>query len=244
VVGLLLLVVRASAGGVHAAPTSTSPPAPVRVGPAAVLRELRRIDHTLQTSVYTHGAPHIDPRSGVYKANCSNFLSWVLARNAPRAQRAVVETAQEHAQSIGRPYDRVRAASYYHRIVSSPTDHPADGWQRVPRIEDLAAGDVIVWLRPPSEAKINHNTGHTLVATGRPVPDATIPNGYLVRVADVSSFQHEDDTRTRDGRTGYGHGTILLIADPATNAPVAFGRVGRHSPAILASGIALGRPVE
>jgi hypothetical protein len=157
----------------------------------------------------------------------------------------VTETATRRAVSLGKVFDRTRAESFYYRIVSTPADRAADGWQRVARVDDLAPGDVIVWLRPPVEAGINHNTGHTLVATGHPIPYPKVPNGYLVRVADVSQRHHQDDTRDRrniDG--GYGHGTILLVADPKTHAPVAFGRVGTRSPAILESGIALGRPVE
>jgi hypothetical protein len=180
----------------------------------------------------------------VYDSDCSNFVSWLLARSAPRAQRAVESTAVRRAEERGRVFDRVRAASFYRRIVQSPVDRAVDGWQRVSRVEDLAPGDVIAWLRPPSEAGINRNSGHTLIATGRPTPYAKIPNAYLVRVADVYSSQHEDDTRTRDGRNGFGHGTILLVADPRTNAPVAFGRQGRHSLEILESGVAFGRPVE
>jgi hypothetical protein len=52
---------------------------------------------------------------------------------------------------------------------------------------------------------------------------------------------HDEDSRA--GRTGFGFGTILLVADPETDAPIAYGWVGLRWRA-FETPIALGRPVR
>jgi hypothetical protein len=102
-------------------------------------------------------------------------------------------------------------------------------------------GDVIAWLRPKEIRSVN--TGHVafVVAPPRPVPEH--PNAYLLRIADASRYQHDRDTRRGTDRDGFGMGTIMVLADPQTGAPYAYGWFGLHSGWVLATKMAIGRPV-
>jgi len=63
----------------------------------------------------------------------------------------------------------------------------------------------------------------------------------LVRVADSTSLLHDEDTRA--GRSGFGLGTILLVADPETGAPIAYGWVALRWRS-FETPIALARPLS
>ena len=106
-------------------------------------------------------------------------------------------------------------------------------------MRDTRPGDVIAWLRP-KELK-STNTGHVAFVVEPPRPTVEVPHGYLLRIADASRYQHEDDTRAETGMTGFGLGTILVIADPESDAPVAYGWVGVRSAWLLETPMAIGR---
>jgi len=233
-------------------PTTTmaSPAVPDRVvavaqrplGRSAVLGGLRQIRQTVKSTSYTHHG-RIDPAAGVYDFDCSSMISYVLERSAPKARRAVLERAEKSARATGKKFDRMRAVNYYEQFVATPTDGVQDGWQRVQKVKQISPGDVLVWLRPEAEAKTNHNTGHAMVAVGRPKRVPGLDGAYLLRVTDASSRGHGDDARTTNGTNGFGTGTILLFADRDGN-PKAFGRLGKQSYEIMTSPMAIGRPVE
>ncbi|HEU5072863.1 MAG TPA: hypothetical protein VFU02_01795, partial [Polyangiaceae bacterium] len=85
------------------------------------------------------------------------------------------------------------------------------------------------------------NTGHVGFVV---LPPARVPgydNAYLIRFADSTRLLHDDDTR--QGRNGFGKGTILLVSDPETGAPVAYGWMGLKWRA-FETDIALGRPLQ
>jgi hypothetical protein len=65
---------------------------------------------------------------------------------------------------------------------------------------------------------------------------------YLVRIADASRYHHQDDSRAGSGRDGFGLGTILVVADSETGAPIAYGWFGLRSGWVLATKMAIGRP--
>jgi cell wall-associated NlpC family hydrolase len=175
----------------------------------------------------------VDERAGSYVFDCSGMTAWVLSRAAPVAHRAV--TAQ-----AGR--SRPLARDYYFHIAAVPTARPSRGWQRVARVADAQPGDVIAWVRPAVVR--SSNTGHVAFVVAPPVPLEGTPGAWLVRIADASSYQHEDDTRAGTGRTGFGQGTILVLADEVTGAPRAYGWAGRYSAWVLETRIAIGRPVR
>jgi len=192
-----------------------------------VMKTLGRMAETLTDSVYSHGF-HVDERRGIYAFDCSGMAEWVLRRASPRAARNTPRLA-------GRPLAR----DFERRIAGAPVDQARDGWRRVARVEDAAPGDVVAWLKP-SELD-SQNTGHVAFIVLPPRRLARYDNAYLVRIADSTSLLHDRDTRV--GRTGFGLGTILLVTDPETGAPHAYGWVGERAH-IFETAIAIGRPVE
>jgi hypothetical protein len=200
------------------------PPAPERV-----VEVLDHVESGLVESKYTH-ATRVDVKKGRYEFDCSGMVSWVLARAAPKAHGAVVWRAKT---------SRPLARDFYAQIAAQKPGPPHYGWSRVSRVADAQPGDVIAWLRPKEIRSVN--TGHVAFLVRPPEPAPGVENGFLLRVADASRYQHQDDTRSASGRTGFGVGTILVIADPDSGAPVAYGWVGLSSAWILSTRMAIGR---
>lgn len=197
-----------------------------------VLATLSRIEANLQQSRYTH-ATRVDERIGRYEFDCSGMAAWVLRRASPVAQSAVA-----HRSKGG----RALASDYYRQIAATRIGRARYGWSRVGRVTDAAPGDVIAWLRP-KEIR-SPNTGHVAFLLAKPEPVSDVPHAYLVRIADASSYRHDHDTREGSDRTGFGGGTILVMADPETDAPIAYGWVGLRSAWILHTPMAIGRVVR
>jgi hypothetical protein len=194
------------------------------------MAQLTAINATLRASTYSH-ATHVDVSRGLYEFDCSGMTAWVLARAAPRAHRSVM------ARTGGA---RPLARDYYHAIAARRAA-PAPGvWEQVARVSDARPGDVIAWLKPSLVRSAN--TGHVGFVVAAPEPLEGVPGGFLLRIADASSYQHEGDSRAGTGRTGFGFGTILVVADEDTGAPRAYGWFGRDSQWVLETSIAIGRP--
>lgn len=194
----------------------------------AVVTLLGSINTSLRDSHYSHST-RVNVAQGLYDFDCSGMAAWVLARAAPRAHRAVL------AKAGG---DRPLARDYYHTFAAK---RPAPGaWAPVARVAEARPGDVIAWLKPAIVRSAN--TGHVAFIVSAPEPLADVPGGFLLRIADASSYQHENDSRAGTGRTGFGFGTILVVADEDTGAPRAYGWFGRDSQWVLETSIAIGRP--
>lgn len=193
-----------------------------------VMRVLGRMAQTMTETEYTHGF-RVDEKKGIYAFDCSGMTQWVLRKAAPRAAAA-------SAWGLSR---RPLARDYQRRIASVPPGKPRNGWERVARIEDARPGDVVAWIKP--EIIRSPNTGHVAFIVHTPVKAPGYENAYLVRVADSTSLLHDDDTRV--GRTGFGLGTILLVGDPETGAPIAYGWAGLRWRAFETK-IAIGRPLK
>jgi len=134
---------------------------------------------------------------------------------------------------------RPLAADFQRRIGSVGASKERGGWRRVVRVQDAAPGDVIAWVKPKIiESK---NTGHVAFVVLPPTPVNGYSDAFLVRVVDATSLLHADDTR-RDG-SGFGVGTILLVVDPETGSPRAYGWVGLEWRA-FETAIAIGRPTR
>lgn len=193
-----------------------------------ILSRISRIAETLQSSKYNH-TTIVDERQGRYEFDCSGFVTWVLRRTAAGAYSSIVASSK-----------RPLARDYYHFLARAPLgERTPRGVRRVARIDEAEPGDLVAWLKP-SLLRSPH-TGHVAFLLERPraVPD--LAGGFLVRVADASSYQHQDDDRSGSGRTGFGSGTILLLADPETGAPRAYGWFGVQSRWVLETQIAIGR---
>lgn len=192
----------------------------------AVMRVLGGIQRSLAESEYSH-ATVVNERRGSYRFDCSGMVQWVLRRAAPQAARSTY---------VG-PAARPLARDFQRRIARAPTERVRAGWRRVARVRDLAPGDVVAWIKP--QEIDSPNTGHVAIVVLPPVPVPGYGDAYLVRIADSTRLMHDDDTRV--GRTGFGFGTILLVADPESGAPVAYGWAALRWRA-FATDISLGRP--
>jgi len=191
----------------------------------AVMRVLGKMASSLEEAEYSHGTL-VNERRGIYKFDCSGMVQWVLRKAAPRAAASL---AQGLAQ-------RPLARDIQRRIARAPIDSVRSGWRRIARVSELLPGDVIAWVKPPEIDSAN--TGHTGFVVLPPVLAPGYENAYLVRIADSTRLLHDQDTR--EGRTGFGFGTILLVADPDSGAPIAYGWVALRWRA-FETAIALGR---
>jgi hypothetical protein len=195
-----------------------------------ILESVARIAETLRDSKYNH-ATIVDEREGRYEFDCSGFVTWVLRRTAPGAHAALL------ARSVKQ---RPLARDYYWELAKAPTGEKTPrGVRRIARVDEAQAGDLVAWLKP-SQLRSPH-TGHVgfLLEQPRPVPE--LEHAYVVRIADASSYQHDDDDRFGTGRTGFGSGVILLLADPDTGQPKAYGWFGVRSAYVFETPIAIGR---
>jgi hypothetical protein len=192
-----------------------------------ILQRLGRISENLRESKYNH-ATVVDEKSGRYEFDCSGLVTWVLRRTAPGAHAALMSRS-------ARPVAR----DYYWAFERAPADRAPRGVRKVARVTDAQPGDLVAWLKPPQVQ--SPNTGHVAFLLEQPRPVDGVPGAFVVRIADASSYHHDDDDRFESGRTGFGSGTILLLADEATGAPRAYGWYGLRSRYVLETPIALGR---
>lgn len=198
---------------------------------AAILERVERIAETLRHSEYSH-VTRVNEAEGRYVFDCSGFVAWVLRRAAKGAHHSVLSRSKH-----GRPLAR----DYYWEIART-RQNAARGWARVDRVADALPGDVVAWLKPPEVRSAI--TGHVAFIVAPPEPSQTVEGGYLVRIADASRYYHDDDAREALGRTGFGVGTILLVTDPESGAPTAYGWFGDRSAWIRDAQIAIGRPLR
>jgi hypothetical protein len=195
-----------------------------------VTAQLDAIEQNLRVASYRHDT-RVNEREGRYEFDCSGLIAWVLARAAPEAHRVTVQRA-----SGPRPL----AAEYARTFLSVTPTQRRGPWTRVQRVEDARPGDIIAWIKP--RIVRSNNTGHVLFVVGAPRRSERYTDAWLVPVADSSRYRHQDDSREGTTRTGFGRGTILLATDPTTGAPRAFGWFGDHTPYVLETQIAIGRP--
>lgn len=195
-----------------------------------ILERVARIAETLRDSKYNH-ATVVDEREGRYEFDCSGFVTWVLRRTAPGAHAALLSRSLKQ---------RPLARDYYWEIAKAPAGEKTPrGVRRIPRVAEAEPGDIVAWLKP-AQLRSPH-TGHVGFLLERPRPVPELEQAYVVRIADASSYQHDEDDRLGTGRTGFGSGVILLIADPQTGEPKAYGWFGVRSAYVFETSIALGR---
>jgi hypothetical protein len=193
-----------------------------------VMRRLGAMTLSLTESEYTYGFS-VNEKRGVYRFDCSGMAQWVLKKAAPVAAVTIAHGLEP----------RPLARDFQRRIARAPVDRERGGWRRIARVDELLPGDVVAWIKPVEIE--SPNTGHVLFVLLPPVLAPGYDNAYLVRVADSTRLYHDDDTRL--GRTGFGFGTILLVSDPESGAPTAFGWVALRWRA-FETAIALGRPLR
>ncbi len=201
---------------------------PVRWEANQVMKTLGGIHDNLRAASYS-AAIDVDEEHGLYAFDCSGMTQWVLRRAAPRAASAAAYKLPH----------RPLARDFYRRIASIPTGKHRFGWQRIEKVAEAKPGDVIAWIKP--DIIRSPYTGHVAFVLLPPVPVPGDDNAYLVRIADSSRLLHDEDTRI--DRDGFGFGTILLVTDPESGAPIGYGWVGLRWRAFETK-IAIGRPLE
>lgn len=215
-------------------PVEPAPPAPLLPDTAIdwnanpIMQRLGKVTATLQESEYSYGFS-VNEKRGIYKFDCSGMVQWVLRKAAPVAAATMARGLTP----------RPLARDFQRRIGRAPIDRERGGFRRIAKVADLEPGDVVAWVKPVEIE--SPNTGHVAFVLLRPVLAPGYADAYLVRIADSTRLLHDDDTRV--GRNGFGFGTILLVADPETGAPVAYGWMGLKWRA-FETPISLGRPLR
>jgi hypothetical protein len=195
-------------GALFAVLLALSPPPPARSD--AVASALAGVERNLTSTKYQHRRA-VDARRGVYRWDCSIMAAWILERAAPAARR-------------GLGVDKPLARDFHRTIARARTDRPDGGWQRLPDVAALAAGDVFAWLKPEM-FKERANTGHVGFAIGKPWRHPRFEHVWLVRIADATRELHGEDSRPAGGEGGFGTATIAFLVDDA-GAPRAYGWYG------------------
>jgi hypothetical protein len=193
-----------------------------------MMRVLGGVTRTVKHTEYRHSRS-VDVARGVYIFDCSLMVQWALEHGAPVAARSI-------AGGLGR---RPLAADYQRHFARLTPQRERGGWRRVERIQDAQPGDVLAWIKP----KIidSPNTGHVAFVVLPPTRVSGYSDAYLVRIADATRLAHDDDTRGEG--SGFGFGTILLVIDPDTGAPRAYGWVALRWRA-FETAIAIARPTR
>jgi hypothetical protein len=191
-----------------------------------IVELLAGVRSSLLETRYEH-VTRVQARRGVYLWDCSGMAAWILRRAAPVA---LAELGKERAV----------ARDFYRAIARAPIARARRGWQRLAKISDARPGDVIAWLRPLGWASTN--TGHVAFLLEQPAQVPGHVNTWAVRIADATSFGHQDDSRAQ-GTGGYGEGTLLVLTDADEHA-IAYGWYGTNSDAVLVTNIVFGRVVR
>ena len=144
--------------------------------------------------------------------------------------------AKQAYESLDR--ERPVAASYVRVIKAAPSSRARGGWQQIAVIADVEPGDVFAWRRPKDWPK-GGNSGHVGVVVAKPEPVPHYANAWVVRVADSTRWQHQDDTRSGD-ETGFGMGTLLFVTDDDGH-PIGYGWFGSESGGYYETDVVFGR---
>lgn len=186
------------------------------------------VSHTINNLKYTaykFGGNHFDASQGVYVLDCSAYVGKVLESTHPDAYFDIVDT-------LGT--DRPTSHDFYTFFKSLSEDREGS-WNAVKTVEELEAGDILVFRYKNKKGRITG--GHVMVVMDTPVGDF---DTYSVKVADSARTQHSQDTRSR--RSGVGIGTLSIKVNPETGIPYAY--AWREGAKWMKNvNIAMGRPV-
>jgi hypothetical protein len=163
-----------------------------------VLGQAMHVFSSMRATAYTHKTT-IDASAGKFEFDCSGFVGYVLAQSQPRA------LAELRSATKKRPL-----AKHFVSFFQNLPTHSA--WRKIERVEDLAPGDMIAWLKPADV--ITKNTGHVMIVRGPAVQDEKHPDIWVVPIIDSTGVPHgKGDSRKDRGITGLGTGEVLLVVD-------------------------------
>lgn len=211
-------------GPLPPAPAFPSPGASATTAAGRVIERLAEVERTLRETAYEHTTT-VRESDGVYRWDCSGMAAWILRRAAPRAMREITA-------------ERPIARDFVRAIEHAPLGRSRRGWERLASLAEARPGDLFSWRRPRGFP--SRNSGHVGFVMAEPIPVPGIPGAYAVRVADASSWSHQDDSRPEDGEGGFGIGTITFLVDD-TGAGTHYGWRGTLSEGYVVTPIVLGR---
>lgn len=195
--------------GCTAAKPSAPPPVP---GSQVLLAEAERQLGAMRQSAYQH-TTEVDEAAGIYRYDCSGFVDYALKRVLPAAYDALDRGITRTPHPV-----RPLAQDIHDFLAGLGTAGSAGGWRRLPRVQELAPGDLVVWLTPPGQDTTN--TGHVMIVREAPARNPQRSDEYLIRVIDSASSGHASDTRGSSG-AGLGSGIVGLLVD-GDGRPVGF----------------------
>lgn len=161
---------------------------------------------SLKYSVYKLGGTRIDITRGIYIVDCSTYIDHILKIIYPNAYASFVNWSGSEKPTTHDYYD----------FISDLDDKPKHYWSSVDEVEQLRAGDVLVFRYKNNSG--NETGGHVMIVMDKPGHDGDI---YWVKVADSAAMGHSQDTR-QNRVSGVGIGTLLLKVNPKTYQPAAF----------------------
>jgi hypothetical protein len=170
-----------------------------------LVESVRQLLANVRETSYRHQL-QVDPAKGIYELDCSEFVSLILERVAPKHYQEI-PTEPGHSQP--------RARMYF-RFFEELKRDPRTGWQPITNLADVAPGDVVAW------EKLNNgglgDTGHVMIVAE---PAHLDQDGtFQVRVYDSSEISHAEDSRPA-GSSGIGSGSVLFRVNE-NGAPIAF----------------------
>jgi hypothetical protein len=170
-----------------------------------LVEAVRRVLANVRETSYRHRL-QVDPSKGIYELDCSEFVSLILERVAPKRYQEI-PTEPGHSQP--------RARMYF-RFFEELKREPRTGWQPITNLADAAPGDLVAW------EKLNNgglgDTGHVMFVADS--PHRNQDGTFQVRVYDSSEIPHAEDSRPT-GRSGVGSGSVLFRVNE-NGAPIAF----------------------
>lgn len=166
---------------------------------------------SLRYSAYKLGGTHFDTSHGIYILDCSDYIDHILEKIYPNSYFNLIDST-----GADKP-----TTQHYYDFFSALDEEPSDYWHKVDDVEQLQAGDILVFRYKNSFRRVRG--GHVMIVMDKPIRDE---NAFLVRVADSAPAGHSQDTRPWHV-SGIGIGTLLLKASPETGHPLAYAwRIG------------------
>ncbi len=159
-----------------------------------VLYQAKQILSNLKSTQYSHKT-EVNEKSGIYILDCSALACYILSRAAP-ISLAFVPVDPDHRHA--------RAKNFYDTFLNAQIGNTYNAWQRILRLMDAEAGDLIVWRRNPTP--LIKNTEHM----EKPVKEKD--GAIRVVVLDSSRSRHARDTRQKEGG-GVGAGIMWFRVD-------------------------------
>ncbi len=153
------------------------------------------------TSYYSHET-YMNESTGTRRTDCSGYVAYAFSRVLPVSYNRVNDAMYGTSVKSDDWFDYLSA-----RPTTASTDLSTSRWRRIPTIESLKPGDLLVWKNPSTM----ENTGHTMIVRDYPRAGRSSKSEILVPVYDSTSVPHSYggawDSRGTS-RSGVGAGTI------------------------------------